>query len=466
MLGEASQECALDPRSIDATVGGVLAVGLSGHRRLRYGPLRDRVLEVRFVTADGRLVKGGGPTVKNVSGFDIPRLLVGSFGTIGVLVQVILRCQPTPEVVEWSATDTDPFEVRRRTYRPSCIAWDGEHTHVLVEGVAADVETERRAAGAEPVASAPALPLDRTAAGSRSRPHASATLAPALGDAGVRWLAEIGVGTVHVAADTVAALAAARRAAEGRGGWLLREAGAPGFDGFGRPFPNLAVMERIRAAFDPSGKLSPGRLPLEPEGQVILILWFRSTVRLRMSDAPVEVEHRKTRRFVLDVDENELVACVACGLCLPHCPTYRVTGLEAASPRGRIAAMRAVELDGAPVDDAFRRTMETCVQCRGCEVACPSGVPFGHLMEGARESLAHSRSAPRDTLAPSRRVARICRRAAPALAPARAHVARVVRAAPPPRPQALRPAEALVALAPHAPHRRRTSGRVPVHRAA
>jgi glycolate oxidase iron-sulfur subunit len=100
---------------------------------------------------------------------------------------------------------------------------------------------------------------------------------------------------------------------------------------------------------------------------------------------------------VLPVDENELVACVACGLCLPHCPTYRVTGLEAASPRGRIAAMRAVELDGAPLDAAFRHTMETCVQCRGCEAACPSGVPFGHLMEGAREALVHARRAPVNT---------------------------------------------------------------------
>src|SRR6185295_2466307 len=108
VLGEASQECALDPRSADATVGGVLAVGLSGHRRLRYGPLRDRVLEVRFVTADGRLVKGGGPTVKNVSGFDIPRLLVGSLGTIGVLVQVTLRCQPRPVASEWFTTAVDP----------------------------------------------------------------------------------------------------------------------------------------------------------------------------------------------------------------------------------------------------------------------------------------------------------------------------------------------------------------------
>lgn len=95
----------------------------------------------------------------------------------------------------------------------------------------------------------------------------------------------------------------------------------------------------------------------------------------------------RSRAGVLPVDEDELVACVACGLCLPHCPTYRVTGLERLSPRGRIAAMRAVEFDGAPLDDAFRDTIETCVQCLGCEAACPSTVPFGHLVEGANAAL-------------------------------------------------------------------------------
>jgi glycolate oxidase iron-sulfur subunit len=68
-----------------------------------------------------------------------------------------------------------------------------------------------------------------------------------------------------------------------------------------------------------------------------------------------------------------------------------VTGLEVASPRGRIAAMRAVELEGAPLDETFERYMEECVQCRGCEAACPSSVPFGHLMEGARAALQHDR---------------------------------------------------------------------------
>jgi len=94
----------------------------------------------------------------------------------------------------------------------------------------------------------------------------------------------------------------------------------------------------------------------------------------------------------LRLDEDELVACVACGLCLPHCPTYRVTGREIASPRGRIAAMRSVESAQSPVDDAFRAAMEECVSCRGCEAACPSGVEFGHLMEATRAALPPPRS--------------------------------------------------------------------------
>jgi glycolate oxidase iron-sulfur subunit len=90
----------------------------------------------------------------------------------------------------------------------------------------------------------------------------------------------------------------------------------------------------------------------------------------------------------LGVNEDELASCVSCGLCLPHCPTYRVTGDELRSPRGRISAMRAVHLHGAEPDAEFIASMETCVQCRGCETACPSGVPFGHLIEATRSTLA------------------------------------------------------------------------------
>src|SRR5690606_18002659 len=90
----------------------------------------------------------------------------------------------------------------------------------------------------------------------------------------------------------------------------------------------------------------------------------------------------------LGVDDDELATCVSCGLCLPHCPTYRVTGEEALSPRGRVAAMRQVQWEGRPADPSFVRSLTTCVQCRGCETACPSGVPFGHLIEPARAALA------------------------------------------------------------------------------
>ena len=96
-------------------------------------------------------------------------------------------------------------------------------------------------------------------------------------------------------------------------------------------------------------------------------------------------------RIDLGLVDDELACCVACGLCLPHCPTYRVTGEEALSPRGRIAAMRQVQWDGAEPDDSFVRSMATCVQCRGCETACPSGVPFGHLIEATNANLPRKR---------------------------------------------------------------------------
>ncbi len=264
-LGEAGQECPLDPRAPAATVGGVVAAGLSGPRRLRYGPLRDRVLEVRFVTADGRLVKGGGPTVKNVTGYDVPRLLVGSLGTVGVITQVTLRCQPRPRVARWFETAGDPFEVQRRLFRPSCITWDRRTTRVLLEGHADDADSEAAAAGLQPVDDAPPWPAGAHRGRISVQPSRLRDLAPALDDVhGVLWLAEVGVGTVHVAADDPADLVAARAVATEHGGWLLREAGASGVDGFGGPLPNLAIVERIRAALDPTGKLSPGRLPGAP----------------------------------------------------------------------------------------------------------------------------------------------------------------------------------------------------------
>ncbi len=88
----------------------------------------------------------------------------------------------------------------------------------------------------------------------------------------------------------------------------------------------------------------------------------------------------------LGIDPDELVSCVSCGLCLPHCPTWRATGEEDRSPRGRIATMRLVQA-GTLLDDAAIESFESCVQCRGCEPACPSGVPFGSMMHQVRAEL-------------------------------------------------------------------------------
>ncbi len=89
----------------------------------------------------------------------------------------------------------------------------------------------------------------------------------------------------------------------------------------------------------------------------------------------------------LRLDENELSACVQCGLCLSACPTYRVTGDETYSPRGRIALMREVQRNDAPLIPEVIDAFTSCIQCRACEPACPSGVEYGHLMERTRETL-------------------------------------------------------------------------------
>jgi glycolate oxidase FAD binding subunit len=259
-LSAAGQECALDPRDDRATVGGVLATGLSGPRRLRTGPLRDQVLEVRFATADGRLVRAGGATVKNVSGYDLPRLLVGSLGTLGVVTRVILRCRPIPRCAAWAATPREPDDVRADLLRPSSLLWDGRFTHVLLEGDEADVVSQARGARLEP-ADAPAMPEGRHRGRISVAPDAIARVGRALGD-GVGWIGEGGIGTVHVATDDPDALAHARSVATDAGGWMLREAGAPELDGFGVELPNAGIMARVRAAFDPGHKLAPGRLPL------------------------------------------------------------------------------------------------------------------------------------------------------------------------------------------------------------
>ena len=254
-VAEQGQECALDPRDAAATVGGIIACGLSGIRRLRHGPVRDHVLEVRFVTADGRLVKGGGPTVKNVTGYDLPRLFVGSFGTLGLLVQLTLRCRPRAAHARWVRTE-EPID----RFRAAAMLWDGRRVCTLLEGAEADVTAQSEGLDAcEP----PTLPTGEHRGRISAPPGGLIAIGRAL-DAvpGIRWCAELGVGTVHVAGDDPAVLTGARAVAHEHDGWLLRESGGGALDGFGRALPNADLMRRVKDAFDPTAKFSPGRLPL------------------------------------------------------------------------------------------------------------------------------------------------------------------------------------------------------------
>ncbi len=222
VLAEAGQAVALPPWP-SATVGGVLAVGRSGVLRLGYGPVRDTLLEARVVTADGRLVKAGGPTVKNVSGYDLCRLLVGSLGTLGFIAEVVLRTRPLPAARGWFAGVADPFVLHRELHGPTALLWDGTTTWLCLEGHPDDVEAQASRASLDPVDGPPPLPSHR-----RSLPPGE------LRGLQGRFVAEVGVGVVHE----------------------HHPVAPPPLDP-----PVAELHRRVRTAFDPTGRLNPGRRP-------------------------------------------------------------------------------------------------------------------------------------------------------------------------------------------------------------
>ncbi len=255
-LAERGLLCALDPVDERATVGGILAVGRNGIRRNRNGQVRDLLLEARYISAQGICIKAGAPVVKNVTGYDLCRLLVGSWGTLGFLSEVVLRCRPRPAEQVWlRAQSVDPFAAHASLVSPGAVLWDGLFTYVLLEGTSVEVRVGRSSLGPGwDACEAPALTAfpHRVAlrnSGLRSW-HGGAgrlvmgtvaqgnELQPVVLGVGT-FLAEVGVGVVHCAVSADAA-----------------------------QFPNAPLSPAVKqlhrdlkAAFDPTGRLNPGVQP-------------------------------------------------------------------------------------------------------------------------------------------------------------------------------------------------------------
>ena len=219
-LAESGQEVAIDgPHG--STVGGALMIGRSPLRRGRLGELTDVLLQADCVGADGALFTAGGPTVKNVTGYDLCRLLVGSLGTLALVGRVILRTRPLPEAFAWMSGPVSTGEVVDVLYRPATVLWDGVVTTVRVEGNGQDVDEEvgrLRTLGMAPTGE-PVLPAEWD--------RWTGVLPPG-------GVLEVGAGVVHQS----------DRPESGNVSVGVR-----------------ALGERVRDSFDPTRRLNPGRDP-------------------------------------------------------------------------------------------------------------------------------------------------------------------------------------------------------------
>jgi glycolate oxidase FAD binding subunit len=263
MLAEGGQEWPVDGPG-DATVGGVIAAGITTVRQLRVGTMRDTIVEMEVVTGDGRLVKSGARTVKNVTGYDVHRLLTGSLGTLGAIVQVALKVRPLPKTTRTLVTDEGGVDLGRRVLDavplPAAVLAEPHRLVVRLEGWPEEVEEQTRAARSIAAFDGIDAPFPE-ACFPEATIVAEAAVVPSrlarLLDGMDRYRALIGVGIAWVPFEDGEELTGFRSRVAELGGVapVIRGRGGLG-DG---EVPAPEVQRRIRTAMDPAGILAPGR---------------------------------------------------------------------------------------------------------------------------------------------------------------------------------------------------------------
>ena len=269
VLAERGQTAVLPEDPGDATVGGIVATGISGFRRLRYGPTRDRILEVHLVTGYGEIVRAGGSVVKNSTGYDLSRLTTGSLGSLGLVGRIRLKLWTEP-IETATVTVEDVEKARRSVYRPlAALEHDGRRD-VYLAGTEEEITVQAEALGGavedglqwpEPI-EAPVRFALRVPP--RDVPAAVAKVGALDGH---RSIASFGVGEVIVGSPEpdASALRLLRSWAESVGGSLVlldaphdmyADVGA-----WGTEPSSVEIQRRVKATFDPAGICNPGILP-------------------------------------------------------------------------------------------------------------------------------------------------------------------------------------------------------------
>jgi glycolate oxidase FAD binding subunit len=226
--------------------------------------MRDTVVEMRLVTGDGRLVASGAPVVKNVTGFDVHRLLCGSLGTLGVITQVALKVRPLPKATRTLVTMEGGVELGLRLLSavplPAAVLAEEDRILVRLEGWPEEVEAQSEAARAVAACAEldaawppPAFPEAAILVEAAVVPSSLELLVEGRSD----WRALVGVGTAWVACEDAYDLAKLRERVARLGGVAPVIRGLGGLGDASLPAPE--VQRRIKEALDPSGILAPGR---------------------------------------------------------------------------------------------------------------------------------------------------------------------------------------------------------------